>query len=255
MLDPTGLYDSPRLAAGYAFARPPVHARVIELLATRLGRAEPVARALDVGCGAGLSTGALQGVARGVVGLEPSLVMLRHHAATAPRALFVNGRAEDLPFADATFDMVTAAGALNYVDLARFLPAVARVLAAGGVFVIYDFSSGRRARDDGRLSSWFAEFERRYPFPPGYDLDVQAVDYASAGLHLDTFVPFEVALEITAEAYLDYVLTESNVERAVTSGAAERDVRIWCERTLGPIFDERPLEVVFEGYIALIRRG
>jgi len=48
----TSVYDSDRLAAGYAFDRPPVHEQIL-----RSARLAPLAgRALDIGCGAGLST-------------------------------------------------------------------------------------------------------------------------------------------------------------------------------------------------------
>ena len=255
MLDPTGLYESSRLAAGYAFARPPVHVRVMELAARRLGLTGPVSRALDIGCGAGLSTAALDLLAAHVVGLEPSRVMLQHCGTTAPRAAFVNARAEDLPFRAGAFDLVTAAGALNYVDLGRVLPGVARVLSSEGSLVIYDFSSGRRARgDDGRLAAWFEAFEQRYPFPPGYALDVCAIDYASAGLRLAEYERFEVGVTVTPEAYLAYVLTESNVELAVAAGTPEPAIRDWCAAGLAPVFAGRALEILFEGYICRVRR-
>ena len=51
----TSVYDSERLAAAYAFDRPPVHQHILR--SARLPR--QANRALDVGCGAGLSTAAL----------------------------------------------------------------------------------------------------------------------------------------------------------------------------------------------------
>ena len=56
-------------------------------------------QALDVGCGAGLSTTALAPLARQVTGLEPVPAMLAHWRIVAPQARFVIGRAERLPFA------------------------------------------------------------------------------------------------------------------------------------------------------------
>ncbi|HEY6495509.1 MAG TPA: hypothetical protein VIZ43_19700, partial [Trebonia sp.] len=60
----TSVYENERLAAGYAFDRPPVHDQVLR--SARL--TAPAARALDVGCGAGLSTAALIPLARQVIG-------------------------------------------------------------------------------------------------------------------------------------------------------------------------------------------
>jgi predicted TPR repeat methyltransferase len=79
------VYDSERLAAAYAFDRPPVHEEILR--SARLVRQAD--RALDVGCGAGLSTAALAPLARQVTGLEPVPAMLAHRRAVAPRARFV----------------------------------------------------------------------------------------------------------------------------------------------------------------------
>jgi SAM-dependent methyltransferase len=247
------LYNSARLASAYAFARPPIHPLIIErIMGHGTVRARSIGCALDVGCGAGRSTAALTAVARTVVGLEPAAAMLAHCRAVAPGASFVVGRAEDLPFANASFDLVTAAGSLNYTDRGRSLGEIARVLAPGGVLAIYDFSSGRRCHAAASLDDWFAEFERLYPYPPGYALDVRALDYGSVGLRLAGYEPFEVAVALTLDAYLAYVLSEANVERAVASGAPEASVAAWCRERLALVFGISSLAVLFTGYIAYV---
>ena len=69
MANPFGTDD---MAAGYATSRPAVHLRVMEQVCGQLGRRVPFQRALDVGCGAGMSTRALAGFARDCIGLEPA---------------------------------------------------------------------------------------------------------------------------------------------------------------------------------------
>jgi SAM-dependent methyltransferase len=247
------LYDSARLARGYAFARPAVHPLVVErIVAHGAHPARSIGRALDVGCGAGRSTAALAAAARTVVGIEPAAAMLVHRRTVAPGASFVAGRAEALPFTNASFDLVTAAGSLNYTDTGRSLAEIARVLAPGGVIAIYDFSSGRRCHAAASLDEWFAEFEGRYPYPAGYALDVQGLAYADAGLRLDAFDPFEVAVALTLEEYLAYVLSEANVERAVVSGVAEAEIAAWCRDRLAPVFGSSILAVRFTGYVAYV---
>jgi len=61
------IYDSPRLAAGYAYDRPPVHYHIIEKIKASLRITGRRARALDIGCGAGLSTAANEALAETVV--------------------------------------------------------------------------------------------------------------------------------------------------------------------------------------------
>ncbi|HEX2310631.1 MAG TPA: class I SAM-dependent methyltransferase, partial [Vicinamibacterales bacterium] len=202
------LYGTDRLAAGYAFARPPVHRQIVaRLAASDVLAGRVIRRALDVGCGAGLSTAALTQVAQTIVGMDRARAMLAHHAAVAPGAFFVAGRGEELPFATRSFDLVTAAGSLNYTDRQRALAEIGRVLATAGMLAIYDFAPGRRSSTADGLDRWFHTFERRYPYPSGYGMDVRALDFASAGLQLACFEPFEIALPLTAEEYIAYVLS------------------------------------------------
>ena len=46
------------------------------------------------------------------------------------------------------------------------------------------------------------------------------------------------------------MLTETNVAYAIANGIPEAEIREWCRRTLAPVFQGAPREVLFEGYIA-----
>ncbi|HEX6452235.1 MAG TPA: methyltransferase domain-containing protein [Trebonia sp.] len=249
----TSVYDSERLAAGYAFDRPPVHEQILR--SARLDR--QAGQALDVGCSAGLSTAALAPLARQVTGLEPIPAMLAHRRAVAPDARFVVGRAEQLPFADGSFDLVTAAGSLNYADLPSALAEIARVLTRDGMFLLYDFSVGRRSVSGDELAGWFTLFEQRFPPPPGWEpLDVRELPLAAYGLRLLHFTDVETRLPMTFDAYLRYMLSEVNVDHAVTRGACNaQEARDWCQETLKAIFPEGDITVIIPGYIATLARA
>ena len=248
------VYDSARMASGYAFSRPPVHPLIVARMREDLRMERPVDRALDIGCGAGRSTAALEPLARFVVGLEPVQGMLAHRREVAPRASFVGARAEHLPFAAGSFDLVTAAGSLNYVDPGEFLPELGRVLAPDGVMVVYDFSAGRRLRVSRGLEDWYAEFERQFPPKPGYEMDVRALDYAAAGLRLASYAEFEVAVPMTRRSYVDYAMSETGAELAVARGVTEAGLRAWCESTLAGVLGDAPRDVLFDACAACVRR-
>jgi SAM-dependent methyltransferase len=246
------LFGSAAMAAGYARSRPPVHEKIIGRVKARIGRAR---RALDVGCGAGVSTRPLSDIAEQCFGVEPVEAMLAAAAEIAPGAHFAVARGEALPFAAGSMDLITAAGSLNFVDdLARVFRELERVLAPGGVLVVYDFSHGRSFRDSPQLDEWCDEFYRLWPTPPGSAIELNPDILASmeTGFRLEDRIHFEIGLAVAPDFYVDYAMTETNVSHAVRCGADEAAIRGWCERTVHPLFAGDAREVLFRGYIAYL---
>lgn len=103
---------------------------------------------LEVGCGAGQGLGILQSVAGSLAAGDYSPEVLGAALANFPNvALSVFG-AEDLPFADDSFDRVLLFEAIYYVEAARFFDEARRVLRPGGALLLvtankdlYDFTS------------------------------------------------------------------------------------------------------------------
>lgn len=104
-------------------------------------------RVLDVGCGAGLDSflAAEQVGARGsVIGVDltPEMIAIGRAAneqANLAQLRFEIGAAEQLPFEDASFDLVISNGALNLVvDKDACFRELLRVLEPGGVLSIAD---------------------------------------------------------------------------------------------------------------------
>jgi SAM-dependent methyltransferase len=245
------------MAVGYATSRPPVHPRVIEQARQSLGWSQCVPRALDVGCGAGLSTRALTSVAKECIGIELAEEMLKWSARVAPEARFAAGMGESMPIRDCSMDLITAAGSLNYVNLDLFFPEAARVLKPEGVLIIYDFEPGRSLRYTCDLDEWFHAFLQRYPQPPyeGRILSPEILAYFNSGFRTRSAQQFEIEIQLTPQFYVDYMLTETNVAAAVRAGVAVEEVRGWCEETLAPIWKGRAQEVLFHGYFVCLSQS
>ena len=246
----SSLFDNPEMALGYARARPAVHPLVVDMLRTRLQLTEPVDTALDLGCGAGLSTRPLLPLTRCCVGVDPAEAMVRAATTTAPGASFATAAAEALPFPTDTFDVIAAAGSLDFVDLERSLPEARRVLRPDGTLVVYDFAAGRTFRDaDGdALATWFTMLRDRYPAVPRDPLDLDE----PTGFRLRLRHEFAVELTMTRDAYVAYVMTETNVAAAIGRGTPEPEIERWCTDTLTPVFAGNPSAIVFTGYVAAL---
>lgn len=105
-------------------------------------------RLLDVATGTGLvarSAVQLLGASGAVVGLDPSAGMLREARKVLGGPL-VQGRAEELPFADDHFDVLSMGYALRHVaDLAVAFREYRRVLKPGGRLVVLEITRPRSA--------------------------------------------------------------------------------------------------------------
>jgi SAM-dependent methyltransferase len=218
-----------------------------------LQSAAQIALALDVGCGAGVSTIELmrRGAAVHVLGVDPSLAMIRTARRHVEGASFVLASAEALPVRSETVGLITAAGSLNYADIPAFFSETERVLSPEGLLVVYDFGSGRCSAQCAELAPWYAEMLRRWPKPNEGVREVGQATFESAPMHLIAHETFTVSIDFELDGYLDYLMTESNVGAAVRRGAALSDIRSWCEESLRPFF-QRSLSVEFESYYACL---
>ena len=115
--------------------------------------------ALDLGCGVGHTLRRLAPLVAFAVGADATLEMMqagRASVVTAANTAFAQTDASALPFADATFDVVTCRlAAHHFHDAASAFHEVARVLRPGGRFVLVD----NYAPDDPELDSFINELE------------------------------------------------------------------------------------------------
>ena len=256
--DPTTtrqLFQHDRVAAGYASARPYLHPEVFARVRDLVGPSPRFRRALDVGCGTGLSSVALCDLADEVVGIDASLEMLRH-ARRADGVRFVAADAEAVPFGDGRFDLILACGSMDWIDRPRFLPRAADLLASGGWLVSLDFGDTGRSSEVPDLSRWHDEvFRKVFPRPAAADPVIATGEALAHGFEVPAFMGLASGWTFTAPEYATFLMTESNVVAAVEYGdRTANQVRASLLRDLDPLFEGQPRRVQFEGYIQALRR-
>lgn len=256
--DPTKtarLFQHDRVASGYASARPYLHPEVFALVREVAGLRQPLARALDVGCGTGLSSLALHDLAREVVSTDASLDMLRR-ARREPGVRYAAASGEALPFRDGAFDLIVACGSIDWIDRARFLPRAAALVKAGGLLVSLDFGDAGRSPEMAGLERWHGEvFRRHFPRPPAADPMITDVEAAAHGFAAPSYRAYASSWPFTAAQYAAFLMTESSVIAAVEYGShSAHEVRAWLDEQLPPLFGEGPHRVAFTGYVQALRR-
>lgn len=130
-------------------ARYPFDALVDAYDAYRLGYSDEVfeaiesagvaakARLLDVGCGTGISAKPFVEAGAQVTGLDIAPQMLGRARAHLPGAVFDLGAAEEMPYADDSFDAAISAQSFHWFDASLALAEMARVVRPGGVVAVW----------------------------------------------------------------------------------------------------------------------
>ena len=181
--------------------------RVWKRRLVRLASVRPGEHALDVCCGTGDVTFALAREDAEATGFDfsaPMLDVARRRAAAllgsfraAPR--FIQGDALCLPFADASFDVVTISyGLRNLADIDRGLRELTRVLRPGGRLLVLDFGKpellvwrrlyftylrwcvpvfGRLFCGDADTHGYILDSLQKYPAQRGVDAKLRGLGY------------------------------------------------------------------------------
>jgi demethylmenaquinone methyltransferase/2-methoxy-6-polyprenyl-1,4-benzoquinol methylase len=181
--------------------------RVWKRRLVRLASVRPGEHALDVCCGTGDVTFALAREDAEATGFDfsaPMLDVARRRAAAllgsfraAPR--FIQGDALCLPFADASFDIVTISyGLRNLADIDRGLRELTRVLRPGGRLLVLDFGKpgllvwrrlyftylrwcvpvfGRLFCGDADTHGYILDSLQKYPAQRGVDAKLRGLGY------------------------------------------------------------------------------
>ena len=229
-------FDARSAAQRYVQGRPSSHPLVVDRMQQRLPPAWPVPRALDVACGTGLSTVALKPVAREIVGTDISEEMIRL-APDDPQIRYMVAPAEDLPFPDAHFDLLTLCAALHWLDATVFFEEARRVLRPEGHMVIYDNHFTGTMEESPTFRSWLRHiFLTAYPMPSRPRLRMPQTA-EEAGFRSLGEEEYRNRIRFSPDRLVDYLVSRSNVIAAVEGGDQSiEQVRAWLTERVGPFF-------------------
>jgi SAM-dependent methyltransferase len=247
-------FDTCQIAKGYAENRPYFHPRVIERIKSYLNLSRNLTMALDVGCGAGLSTIALLEIADRVVGVDASQTMIRS-AIQKEGVEYFNYPAEYLPFKK-QFELITLSGSLNWVDRASFFSEARKVITDEGFVVIYDNDIIGVMEEDNLFEKWYrSAYLEKFPRPPRDESPILEKEAAGYGFNLEFSENYTNQIQFKMNDFLKYLFTQSNITSALDKKLeAAENIKKWLSSSLSPFFNSQKKSIRFGGYIWYLKK-
>lgn len=183
---------------------------------------------LDMGCGTGNYTSAIQRVTASTIGIDASIGMLKRARAKFSNLPLVCGDITGLPFKSGTFDAAFAIQVLHHVrEKASFLKEANRLLRKGARLAI-DSCSHQQMR-----TFWLYHY-----FPKGLDLDLRRIPGSNEIASLLEKAGFlNVTIEISyTDIAVEHEKPEHYLDRDYRSGQstfnllAEKDMELGCRK-------------------------
>lgn len=244
-------FNAKRIAQGYA-NRPWLHKKVMKQIEKDYNITHKFRNGLDVGCGAGLSTKALRLICDKVTGTDISSEMIevcKEQYQADDSYNFYVAKAEETKLETEQYDIVTAAGMVNWVDKDSFLEKMNQVLRENGILVIYDFWITDQMVGNKEYTNWYQnEYLKRFPKPPRNE-EVWTQDDLNEHFIMQKQIDYDMTYEFELGKFIDFMMIQSNVNVKIDQGyLTESEVRKWMDNSLSNIFKGTSKTLVFKGY-------
>ena len=157
---------------------------------------------LDVGCGEGRFCRMLAERGVDTTGVDPTPSLLAQARARHPEGRYIEGKAEAMPFGDASFDMVVSY--LSFIDIpniARAISEIARVMKPGGALLVANLNSFNTAcADQGWVKTALRELVH---YPVDHYLDDRSMWIEYRGIRIvNHHRPFSTYMKLLLEQKL-----------------------------------------------------
>src|SRR6185503_13415907 len=233
-------YFTPKTAAErYSKGRPDFHSNTIRHIKDFLHLDKKLDTALDVACGTGLSTKALLAIATHVYGTDISQEML-NLAPQSEKIQYSVAPAEQQPFPDNSFDLITVSSGVHWFDIDKFLGEANRLLKTKAWLVLYENHFIAEMQGNHKFTRWFPDvYLKKFPSPPrNNDYAWTNENLAPKKFHFVTEEKFKNSVLFTKKQLALYFTTQSNIIAAVEKNETTyKEVDSWLDQELGAFFE------------------
>ena len=169
---------------------------------------------------------------------------------------FIVSKAEDIPVTIPKMDIVTAAGAIQWIDRVTFLKNIRNVMAENGYMLIYDFAiSDQMLQNEAYTRWWHDEYLKEFPKPFRNEHKWAQEDVAEYGFSILNQISYEMEYEFDLASFTEFMMIQSNVNAKIEGEGRKIDeVSEWFRKTLGNVFVKPKETVIFKGYSWYLQR-
>ena len=245
-------------AERYVKGRPDFHRNSIRHIKEYLHLDRKLDNALDIACGTGLSTKALLEIATNVYGTDPSQEMLKL-APLSDHIHYSIAPAEQQPFRDNTFDLITVSSGVHWFDIDKFLAEAHRLLKSKSWLVLYENYFIAEMVGNDNFTHWFRDvYLKQFPTPPRNTYSWTKENLLPKNLHFITEESFRNSVMFNKKQLALYFTTQSNTIAAVEkSKTTYEQVENWLDEQLASFFDEDDMTrtINYGNWIKYLRRA
>ncbi len=250
-------YFTPYTAAErYSKGRPDFHGNTINYVKGFLKLVNKINSACDIACGTGLSTQALLNIATHVYGTDSSQAML-DFALCKDKINYQIAKAEEQPFADHFFDLITVSSGVHWFDIDKFLFEANRLLKSKSWLILYDnFFLGEMKNND-EFKDWYnLVYLKAFPAPVRNDnYQWNNMKLKEMNFELVKEEIFNNPILFSKEELILYFTTQSNIISAVECQLATYSaIEGWLDKELSVFFTNREVTVYYGNWIKFLQK-
>ena len=252
-------YFTPKeTAKRYKNGRPDFHNNTILKVKDFLQIERKFEKALDIACGTGLSTKVLLDIAENIYGTDSSTEMLKN-AFQHDKITYQIAVAEQQPFSNNEFDIITVCSGVHWFDIDKFLFETNRLLKNNCFLVLYDNYFISEMVDEIKFNYWFPEiYLKAFPSPNrknNYEWSIE--NLSPKGFLFIKEEIFKNTIEFTKEELILYFTTQSNITACIESGNSTYvDIENWLDKELSQFFStQKKRKINFGNWIKYLQKG
>ena len=193
-------------------------------------------KALDIGCGTGISTVPLTEIANEVIGIDPSINMLNQADQTNKKVSYQVASAENLPFEDKIFDLVIFSVSFHFTNQKKALAEAARVLIDNGTLIIY--YTAFTGIESEEYQNWINNTLRaKYPYYYQANREFTTQDLKTSAFPNISEIKYQDDMIVDKNDLSHILMTLASVfDKAESQKEDPKQIKNWMMESLAPLF-------------------